>query len=315
MTCLLAGMNSLLTRAKWFAWKKRTLLLLVLYAFFLCGLFWKYHKEKIPLDDPFRLIAKICTDLAGVREQCPFITFSLGLVVPFVLTLLGGWTFKYHLVPGRKTQLIEALSDRCWELSEIASRRLERQMAEAAMWADGLRTGCDMSPKECESIAREVVEITPTKDLCATCLLTPDELYEQMKDFVETTAMQVRRSRKSLARYIVCDESALSDHKASVKWLLQIHSDCRVVLFHVDQEKFLEVADACQIKRNRLDVMLFSGRMVYWLDCNPTTLKVQTFEGLVRLFVTDEKKDIDAYTRLFGSLKSCARRISEPSRT
>ena len=312
-------MKRCLRQILWLIWKRKTPLSTVVYAMLAGLLFYAYSKYKMPSYDLLKFLAKLLSYLnEKIPAEHPWINIVLSLFLTGLITLLIGYIIKYWLLPGNKSALLDALIDRCYEITELGCKRIERDIEDVWKWVDGLRTGCPITPEKCQVLGREVVEITRAKKLYATCLQTPEEVYDNLKGFSEIIAEEIRKRGKELVRVIICDPDIFDLNiatystlaKEKIKWFVKLHINC-LKLKYIKQNDFLDITTSCGITRNKLDIMLFDDKIVWSLENDGTTFKVIKNNGNYILSLMDSDEDIKSYKGFVDKLNQRSSCVTE----
>ncbi len=214
------------------------------------------------------------------------------------------------LLPGDKAGVVDALLDRCTEVSEVASARVSERLAEIAEWADGLRTGVDIDKQECPILGREIIERSKATTLFVTCLQPAEKVYDDMRQFSEIIASETRARNIKMTRVIVTDVT-LDQTNDKVRWFVELHRDENHQLRMIGKEQFKRIAALYAIPQDRLDVMLFNDRVVYALLNSPQDLAVYESEtGWYRLYLMDSSPKLQAYGKFSKTLLSQSIEVS-----
>lgn len=294
----------------WNLWKNEAVFFIVVSILLTAGVLRLHAWQSIPADQPLRLYSVLLDKANGVVSswQAPLANIGITLLLPFLLTLAMRYLVIYMLLPGDKAGVVNALLDRCTEVSEVAAARVEERLTEIAEWADGLRTGVDIDKQECPILGREIIERCKAKTLFATCLQSPEKVYRDMRQFSEIVASKVRERGIILTRVIVTD-SALDERAEHVKWFVNLHRN-GIRLRTISKEKFREIAALFAIPSDRLDVMFFDGRVVYALLNTVESLSVyETDAGRYRLYLMDAPAKLQAYDKFCQALTEASREV------
>ncbi|MBP7427872.1 MAG: hypothetical protein KBC05_00490 [Candidatus Hydrogenedentes bacterium] len=293
----------------WRCWQRREGILGVVYWGFLFLLFGVYAFWQ----RDFNILALLQKGIGIANEfysKVPFpIKVLVSALIPAIVVFLVASIIKFFALPGDKTGLLEAMKDRCSEVSRLGFKRLNRYIEWLKPWIDGLRTGVPVRKDEAGDIAKDLIGVTSAKELCATWLQDIDKAYANYRGAAEAISWAIRcTGQRKLIRFVVYDPTGnFNDTTDASKWFLGLHTDSVVSLMWVKREDFLSIASRCGVPENHLDVLLFDKKVVYSLENDPDPSKWVTpieVNGCYRLYLLDEGTDVRAYGAFFDELKN-----------
>jgi hypothetical protein len=294
----------------WNLWRKEAVVFIVVSVLLTAIVLQLHAWQSIPADKPLHLYSVLLDKADGIVSSwhTPIAHIGITLLLPFLFTLALRYLVIYVLLPGNKAGVVNALLDRCTEVSEVASARIEERLTEVAEWADGLRTGVDIDKQECPILGREIIERCRAKALFATCLQPPEKVYHDMRQFSEIVASEVRERHIALTRVIVTDVP-LDQTNATVKWFVNLHRD-GIQLRTISKMGFKNIAALYAIPPDRLDIMFFDGRVVYALLNAVESLAVyESDAGRYRLYLMDAPSKLQAYEKFCEALRTASQEI------
>lgn len=295
-----------------FIWRKATLFYLmhaiVFYPLYLYIMSFVGNHYKISSIDSLTLSIKILDNLSGyLATNYPFLYVILTYIIPIPILLILGWSIKYYLLPKNMTALIKSLRERHYLIIELALENLENDVRELHAWVQGLINGRKVNPAECKVYGRKMIERTSAKILYTTCLQTPQEFHDNLKDFSEFIADIIKTNDKKLLRIIVCDPSIFDlnlipsvEDRDKIKWFVKLHylHDNFLTLKYIEHGRFKTLFESININSSRLDFMLFD-KLVYALETRAEQpyQVTKSISGNYTLYLMDTSEDVSKYEK------------------
>ena len=310
-------MGQYIVSTMWFIWKHWKLSAVVTYVILLALLlllnWWWIGLGSLSDIN----ILKICLEILEFWDKKlptghPKIYFGISLFLTFLfpalVTLFGGCLFKYFLLPRNKTQLLAEIGMSGAERAELGRRRLTRAMSEVADWIKRLPNGCPVTPDECTSLSIDIVGISSATQLFATCLQTPQDLYDNLKPYSEYLIEEISKEKKKLVRILVAepeildlDRQELNDRR-KIKWFVNLHKRDNFDLRLIKMDDFIFRVNAKRMESSKLDIILFDRRFFFALETNVNTHRVIKKNNRYNLFLVDRKDKVGACEEFIQAL-------------
>lgn len=260
-------------------------------------------------------------DKLAAQSYPPIATY----VVSLVTCMIGSIVFYFLLGPFLFPNVLkaaQAFQGKSQEIVTVARTILEDDIGkvEQMLGAIANQTGWGVAVSKIGIFGKIIYDEADSEKLYMTTLESVPKLASQSgfrlfsEDFI--TNLNKPSSTKRLVRIVRCDNlrSAFflngksEKEKQSLRWFIKLHAEQHIDLYFATFDLIKMLAKKHRLEANKLDILMFDGRVAFGLENDPTTgdLVKWADDGreMCRLYAIDDPDTIKKYAALFDSLIS-----------
>lgn len=303
-------------RVIWQILRRQVILILVMYALGLAGLYasrWLLDVES------FSVVELLLVALGGINLQK--IPLELNhLLFWIILPALFSFLVTYFcsglaLRLDPRKALSELQRFRSWEWWYIGLSLIRDGTGIAITEVARLRGGAPISYNRIKQICDSLYRKTTAHTVVATCLQSTQKIYDEgeTRNYLDHTLEVIRQlSKFTFNRFYVSPfefEDIFNDNPSDdVKWFVKAHYNANANLIHVSKDAFKEAAESHGINKKHYDVLYCDNSVALSLRTDPSNNfeleRVDMNADLYYLHALDDKTDVDKYTLLFEFLEN-----------